>query len=538
MMKKNSRLAIVSFVLGCIGLWCMLMRTGGFPAGPILLGLAAVCLGGAALASFRRAGPHARGRGLAIWAVCLGAMTTASSVLILIGLFLQQFAPGGGPRRTSELEWREEELRGPDRMPAKSAADFSSNLPIAILDTAGQPVLDHIPVVVHARFFDAETGRVALSARPVYDGLATLHRRGYSTLHLPKPSYTLHTVDGKTNQIKVPLLGLPAEEDWVLYAPFEDKTLIRDVLAYELANRMGHYAPRTRFVELFVRTSNRPLSMRDYAGIYVLIEKIKRGQHRVPIAKLEPQHQSEPEITGGYIIKRDHSDQGGAKFRTQHGGPYSYVYPKSARITSEQKRWLRQYLNSFESALYGEDFADRQTGYAAYLDVDAFIDAHWLIELSKNVDGFRYSAFLTKDRGGKLQPGPPWDWNRSFGNANYYGGGEPHGWYWTNLRPNEINWYHRLRQDPAFARRCKARWFELRKDVFDPKRINRRIDQLAAQLEEAQRRNFQRWPILGRHVTCNAYVGGSYQKEVAWLKKWIERRVAWIDDELDGSSDF
>jgi hypothetical protein len=81
-------------------------------------------------------------------------------------------------------------------------------------------------------------------------------------------------------------------------------------------------------------------------------------------------------------------------------------------------------------------------------------------------------------------------------------------------------------------RRCAARWFALRKDVFDPKRINRRIDEMAAQLSEAQERNFRRWPILGQHVTCNYYVGNSFQAEIGWLKKWIERRVAWIDDQL------
>src|SRR5690242_8555723 len=114
---------------------------------------------------------------------------------------------------------------------------------------------------------------------------------------------------------------------------------MRDVLAYELFNRMGRYAPRTRYVELFIRTSDRPLSMRDYAGLYVLIEKIKRGKDRVNIAKLEPGDRSEPEISGGYILKRDHSEGGDSRFRTRHGGPYTYVYPKSESITAEQKRW-------------------------------------------------------------------------------------------------------------------------------------------------------------------------------------------------------
>ena len=102
--------------------------------------------------------------------------------------------------------------------------------------------------------------------------------RGFSTLRLPKRSYTFHTVDAKTNQVKVPLLGLPKEEDWVLYAPYEDKTMIRDVLAYELSNKMGRYAPRTRYVEFFLNTDGGPVNMRDYAGVYVLVEKDQAWQ--------------------------------------------------------------------------------------------------------------------------------------------------------------------------------------------------------------------------------------------------------------------
>jgi hypothetical protein len=288
--------------------------------------------------------------------------------------FLVIFALGGvgmiwfallfsSPQRGGRRGWVQHgpgaELRISNRMPEASAAEFTSNLPIVVLDTDGQRISKRDTTVVHARFFEPQNGRASVSGRPGYDGLAGIHLRGYSTLHLPKSSYTLHTLDRQTNQTKVALLGLPAEEDWVLYAPFEDKTLMRDVLAYELANRMGHYAPRTRFVELFVRASEHALSMKDYVGVYVLMEKIKRGKDRVHIAKLGPDDRSEPEITGGYIVKRDHSEQGGAKFRTQHGGPYLYVYPKPAQITSEQKRWLRDYFNRFESALYGPNLPTR-----------------------------------------------------------------------------------------------------------------------------------------------------------------------------------
>ena len=418
----------------------------------------------------------------------------------------------------------------------ESATNFTSNLPIVVIQTSGRPMSKQAQAVVRAEFFDAVDGRAALAAKPAYAGLGTIHLRGSTTLNLPKRSYTFHTVDRQTNQTKVALLGLPPGEDWVFYAPFEDKSLMRDALAFDLARAMGRYAPRTRFVELFVTASAGPVSMRDYAGVYVLMEKIKRGKDRVNVAKLEAQDQSEPQITGGYIVKRDHADHVESRFNTRRGGPYFFVYPKAQEITPQQRAWLAGYFNAFETALYGNNFKDPLAGYAAYLDVDSFIDAHWLIEASKNVDGFRYSSFLTKDRGGKIKTEPPWDWNRSFGNANYYGGGEPQGWYWHNLRPNEISWYLRLREDPEFVKRCRARWLELRKDVFDPKNIKARIDEMAARLQEAQQRNFRRWPILGEQITCNYYVGESFEDEVRWLKQWIQARIAWIDKQVGRSA--
>jgi hypothetical protein len=528
-MKKLSHLAVMSLVLASIGAWCAWVRPGERPMLGIMVGLGAVLLGAMALASIRRRPSSTRGRGLAGFGMALGALSAMVSMAALLAQFIQQISTA--PRNRQSWEERRHGWDLPNRMPAETAAPFTSNLPIVVLDTAGQFISRETRTVVRARFYSADKGRASLENEPVYDGAATINLRGNTTLQLPKKSYTLHTIDQDGSQIKVPLLGLPAEEDWVLYAPFEDKSLIRDVLAYDLARRIGQYAPRTRYVELFLRESDRPISMRDYAGVYVLVEKIKRGKDRVNIAKLEPDDQAEPEITGGYIIKRDHGGEG-SRFRTRQGGPYTYVYPKAARITAQQKRWLSAYFNAFESALYGPDFADPRDGYAAFLDVDSFIDAHWLIEMSKNVDGFRYSAFITKDRGAKLKLGPPWDWNRSFGNANYYGGGQPHGWYYHNLRPNEISWHVRLREDPEYARRCASRWRELRRSVFDPKNIHTRIDELAAQLDEAQERNFRRWPVLGRQITCNHYIGRSFEDEVRWLKKWITRRIEWIDNKV------
>jgi hypothetical protein len=214
---------------------------------------------------------------------------------------------------------------------------------------------------------------------------------------------------------------------------------------------------------------------------------------------------------------------------TSRGVEFFFVEPKTKEITPAQRSWLSRYMNQFERALYGPGFADPEKGYAAYLDVESFIDQHWLIEMSKNIDGFRYSVFISKDRGGKLKMEPIWDWNLSFGNANYYDAWSPTSWYYPRLRETEISWYRRLVQDPEFQQRCVDRWGELRTNIFAPSRLLGRIDEMAALLQDAQARNFRHWQILGRRVNPNYYSGSTYQDEINYMKQWIQRRIAWID---------
>ncbi|HSU55339.1 MAG TPA: CotH kinase family protein [Candidatus Dormibacteraeota bacterium] len=427
-------------------------------------------------------------------------------------------------------------------------AAFSSNLPLILLDTFGERVPFGRKIPVQARFVDTRTGRSTLLGSPDFEGLGELNVRGHTSLRYPKHSYHFQTKNDGEGR-KVALLGLPKESDWVLYAPYPDKSLMRDVLGYELSNQIGRYAARTRFVEVFLNDSHGRLTKRNYLGVYVFEEKIKRGKNRVDIQKLTPEDNTEPNISGGYIIKKDHSDQvdnpddsvpmsGGspgrkeASFRSKNGGQFFYVEPKGDQITPEQKAWLRGYINRFERVLYGDDFKDPKNGYAAFIDPDSFIDHHLLVELSKNIDGFRFSTFYYKDRGGRLNMGPIWDWNLSFGNANSRDGVNPEGWYWSQLDDRQYSWFRRLFEDPDFAQRYVDRWGELRAKQFTIIKLMARIDELAASLEESQARNFHRWPVLGRHVWPNAFVGKTFSEEIDFLKQWTRQRVEWMDQEL------
>ena len=158
----------------------------------------------------------------------------------------------------------------------------SSNLPIVVINTHGQQIPDDYKIIADMGIiYNGEGVRNNLTD-PFnnYNGKIGIEIRGSSSQMFPKKQYAVETKDANGNDLDVSLLGFPPEEDWILYAPYNDKSLIRDVLVYKLANDMGRYASRSKFCELVLNG--------EYMGIYVLFEKIKRDANRVNIKKMEP----------------------------------------------------------------------------------------------------------------------------------------------------------------------------------------------------------------------------------------------------------
>jgi len=332
---------------------------------------------------------------------------------------------------------------------------------------------------------------------------------------------------------------MPAENDWVLHNPFSDKTFIRNVLAYKIANDMGRYASRTRLCEVVLNG--------EYQGAYVFEEKLKRDRNRVAIARLDSSDVEGESLTGGYIIKvdKDAGEQTGgwrSKLRTR----YHYHYPKPDDILPEQKQYIQNFMDEFEAVMASPDYDNPEEGYAKYIDLDSFIDFFIVNEVSKNIDGYRLSTFMFKDRdsrGGKLNMGPVWDFNLAFSNANYYLGERTEGWNLDALlgRPNNSSdfpvppWWSVLVRDDTFKMRLENRWFELRRDVMHIDSLMTFIDDQAVKLDEAQKRNYERWPILGQQLWPNAFIGESYEEEIEYLKEWLETRIEWMDEAISTS---
>ncbi len=356
----------------------------------------------------------------------------------------------------------------------------------------------------------------------------------------------METRDSAGADMNVSLLGLPDEADWVLSAPYSDKSLIRDALTYTLARQTGHYASRARFCEVVING--------DYKGLYVLFEKIKRDKNRVNVSKMAAVDTTGDKLTGGYIVKMDKLDgsdtQGWYSGFPPYPGAwqkvyYQYHYPEYADLAPQQRAYIQRWMRDFEIAMELPTYADTALGYPHYIDVTSFVDGILVSELGKNVDSYRLSTFFHKDRdskGGRLVMGPLWDFNHAFGNSDYYDGALTDGWQLIYLATNQnfhaIDvwqgpfWWKKLFEEAGFAGRMYDRWMALRGGVFSDAAIAATIDSLTGMLSEAQARNFDRWPILGMYVWPNAYVAQTYAEELEYVKQWVRDRLQWMDAAL------
>lgn len=426
----------------------------------------------------------------------------------------------------------------------------SSNLPIVIISTGGQDIVDEPKIPGVMRIVDNGPGSRNDISGPYndYDGPIGIEIRGSSSTMFEKKSYGVEIWDEFYNDTTASILGMPEESDWVFHGPYSDKSLLRNFLAFRLGRELGRYASRARLVELVLNN--------DYRGVYVVLEKIKRDKNRVDIADLNEDENSGDDLTGGYIVKIDkfEGSNAGGGWVSPYRPPgylnndqvifFQFDYPKARNITPEQGQYIQDYVTEFEDALKYKSSNDLVHGYKSFIDLNSFVDFAIVNELSRNVDAYRLSTFLYKDKDskdGKLYMGPLWDFNLGFGNANYYNASDIEGWAWSmNSNPDANNdywlvpfWWQRFLTDPAYVDLLKSRWLELRNGFFKTENILAFIDSTSAVLEESQERNFQKYSILNTYIWPNNIVGGSYQAEIEYLKSWIVSRLNWLDQAMD-----
>ena len=424
----------------------------------------------------------------------------------------------------------------------------SSILPLIVINTFGNTIVDEPKITAHMGIIKNTQGSYNQLGDNFneYDGFIGIEERGSSSSFFPKKGYGLETRDSLGENNNVELFGMPKENDWVLHGPYSDKSLIRNFLAYYYGEKMYNYSPRTQLVELVIDN--------DYKGVYLFLEKIKRDDGRIDISKLDDDDLLGDSLTGGYIVKIDKSTGSNNSswtsfYQTNSSNPkdvsFLYHYPKADEIKSAQKTYIQTFISSFENTLYGNNFLDSSIGYKQYIDINSFVDYYLLNEATRNVDGYRISTFMYKNKdskNNKLFIGPPWDYNLGWGNADYCDGGSTTGWASDfNLVCSGDNfqipfWWEKMLSDPEFLNRLNCRWDELRQGPLHSDSINEVIDSLSLLLQEPAIRNFTKWNVLNTWVWPNNFVGGSYISEIGYIKNWINDRLLWIDYNLPGSA--
>jgi len=416
----------------------------------------------------------------------------------------------------------------------------STNLPLVIIDTYGQPIVDEpktdgwLKIIYNTDKFNKPS-----DSANIYNGNAGIEIRGAYSASLPQKPYGIETRDGAGSNLNVPMFHMPAENDWILLANYNDKVFMRNTLAFDLFHNMGHYAPRTMFCEAVVNG--------QYQGIYVFTEKIKQDKGRVDIADLTPDENSGDNLTGGYIFKIDYYDGSNSWESSFPPMGYAdkkvyfvYCYPKPEDISSTQKTYLRNFVKDFETVIYSPNTPTQKAQLETYLDEDSFIDYFLLNELARNVDGYKKSAYFYKDKDGndgRIHAGPVWDFDWAWKNINecYFGATDGSGWaflvHQCNNWPTPPTWMNKLLADRSFARKTADRYFTLRETILSESYLYGYIDSVATVLDAAQNRHYSKWQILGQNVGAPEVDAQptTYAGEVAKFKKWIGTRLRWLD---------
>ena len=382
-----------------------------------------------------------------------------------------------------------------------------------------------------------------------YEGYVALRYRGSSSFTMSdKKPYSFRPLDkpleeGGTKK-KVNILGMGKDNNWALLAPYADKSLMRDLLAFEISRPWMEYTPKGKFCELFLDGT--------YYGVYALTEVVSNGKHRL---NLPDPGIDDDQITGGYIMEVNRTEGEVTHISKYHpvsnsGTPYTnkiinfqYKSPDYEDLSQEQVDYITSRIDLMDKTLWNYR-PTAATSYANFIDVTNFIDYQLAQELGHNVDAYRLSGkfFKRRDSVDQRFKMVVWDMNLAYGNADYYEGWRTDTWIYKNN--NILNqsgdeqlipfWWYKLNTSPEYTEALKARWAQYRRSNLRQDRVMALVDSLAHVLTAngAESRNSKAWPRWGEYVWPNYYVADRFTDEVAWLKQWLSDRIAWMDSQL------
>ena len=494
--------------------------------------------------------------------IICGVILLTAVFCIFFGAAKYHFAPKNERYIDHQVNASADPSVGPETVPEDGRVDetFASHLPLIIIDTGGEEILNYNSYNSDTDAFEEPEGidpyfSMTLSVIDNSDHINTLSDarsvetpgkikvRGNSSASksLPKFQYTVKLLDEDGDNADVDLLDMGAENSWVLTPTVRDLSYIRNYLAYNVAGQLEPYQPDIRYCEVLLKNGEQY----EYMGLYMLCEPVEVSENRVDIEK----DVSKYHVGQGYLINKDRFQEDAVTLYTwateegyylwtedkiDKGSYFTLEYPSREDVTQEQISEITEQISQIERLLYDDDLRN----YASLdklMDMDSFVDYFILNEFFANYDAGQYSTFMYKDADGKLTMGPYWDYDGAYDNADT-----------TLTNPNAFAfftrpWFDQLIKLKGFSEKVEARYKELRSTILSEDAINTFIDETLAYLGNARLRDRSFYSDYVHQVDINTedvtdltidrnrY---STEDEVRRIKDFLEEHGAYMDEHI------
>ena len=440
-----------------------------------------------------------------------GQLTTTSVVCSRGFRYVRYVGPAGSYCNLAELEFYGDQGEGDD-----SRLIQLTNLPTIVIHT-----VDEEDIVVKEKYIKGIVSVISEEGSVIYTDSLEIRGRGNASWYFPKKPYRMKLKN------KASLLGAPAvERNWTLINNYGDKTLMRNLLAFDLSKKLElAYTPFGTPVDVVLNG--------EYKGTYQLCDQIEVAPGRVEVEKMRASDTFLPNLAGGYLLEIDaYAYEEDSWFNsTTTGIPVTIKYPKDDEIVPEQTDYIKSFFDLMESSVF------LTNGYRRYMDVPSFI-RHFLVgEISGNTDTY-WSTYLYKKRNEEFfRFGPVWDFDIAYENDfRTFPINKNPDWIYatTGSSAGSMRFLvNRLFSYESFVQDLKDTYAAYRdNNILSEETLLGVIDAYEQQLYNSQQLNFVRWDIMNSPEHMNPYVWGSYEAEVDNIRNYIRGRLNWMDVKL------
>lgn len=380
-----------------------------------------------------------------------------------------------------------------------------TGIPVVYINTEGHRPIDSRGIELQST--------LSISGSGIYEDLqpciCSVRGRGNSSWNWDKKPLKISLRD------RISPLGMPDGSNWVMLANFVDRTLMRNLVAMKVSSLTSlAWTPHCVPVELVLNGS--------HVGNYLLIEQVEVDRNRVDISRDE-----------GFLLELDFHYDNEKQWLDPHltsliiaGTPFAVRYPLPDSLDAARETYIKDYISRTADTIYSKGFADPDTGYGKWIDIDSFID-YWIVnETLGNLDiSSPGSVFLYKDGDGKLFAGPCWDYDWCL--TEYATLVQE----WTGAVNSYAFWYSRLFKDAEFIRRVKLRVAELMPGLQE---VAGYIDDCGSLLAASAELNFAMWnPGVDRWRNKGLLINGDenmpFPEAVAKLRDVYVRRLSLLE---------